>query len=243
MIGMSLMLCIWIGVWNNPAKAESSINYTGPETTAEVQALFDEYFSEYLNSMKQHYNTNGDFRQAKVKDGIMVQQVSLEGHTFFGMGYEFPLQLEGRTVGTVMVGQNWTEWEITDVSPIDDLDRELDKVVKRFPSAKGIGYIHDPNFRIRGFHLKNGTDIQFFDTHTQTVYPIEELYEQIDARRLEPDFSPSENALVPIIQVGAADEADSYWDRPLLVGVLAVAAVMSGIIVFFWLKRKKACRT
>jgi len=246
--GIVLILFIFGCVWSLTATADTRIEYTYPEMKEGVQALFDEHFAEYLNSMKSHYDTSGDFREAELIDGILVQQVSLEGHNFFGMGYEFPLQLEGETVGTVMVEQNLTsgqdmsEWKITDVSPIADLDRQLNEAVKRFPSAKALGYIHDPNFRIRGFYAQTDSDTQFFDTYTQTVIPIEQLYEQIDARRLEPGFSPSEKALVPVIQVGDAGENDGSWDRSFVVLISAIAAIILGVLVFFLLKMKKARR-
>lgn len=168
-IGISLMLFIWIGAWSNPAKADPRIEYAGPAMTEEIQALFDGHFAEYLNSMKKHYDTDGDFRQAEVQGGIMVEQISLEGHDFFGMGYEFPLRLEGRTVGTVTVEQGMNEWEITGVSPIADLDRELGEAIERFPSAKAIRYVHDPSYRIRGFYTDMESPALFFDTRTQTV--------------------------------------------------------------------------
>lgn len=118
----------------------------------------------------------------------------------------------------------------------------MNEAVKRFPSAKALGYIHAPNFRIRGFYAQTDSDTKFFDIHTQTVIPIEQLYAQIDARSLEPGFSPSEKALAPVIQVGAAGENGGSWSRSFVVLVSALAAVMLGTLVFFLLKMKKARR-
>ena len=236
--GIALVLFIVACVWSLTTTADTRIEYAYPEMKEGAQALFDEHFAEYLNSMKSHYDTDGDLRQAELIDGVSVQQVSLEGHNFFVTGYEFPLQLEGKTVGTVMVEQNLmagpdaSEWKITDVSPIADLDYQLSEATRRFPSARAIRYIHDPNFRIRGFYAQTDTDTdgQFFDTYTQTVIPIEQLYGQIDARRLEPGFSPSEKALVPVIQVGAAGEDGGAWSRAFVVLVSAIAAIILGIL-------------
>ena len=118
----------------------------------------------------------------------------------------------------------------------------MNEAVKRFPSAKALVYIHDPNFRIRGFYVQTDSDTEFFDVHTQTVIPIEQLYKQIDARRIEPGFSASEKALVPIIQVGAADAKGDSWNRSFVVLICAILAVILGTLAFFLLKTKKARR-
>ncbi|NGZ77203.1 hypothetical protein [Saccharibacillus alkalitolerans] len=229
---------------HNPANAGPVVDYVSPVMTEEIQALFDEHFAEYLNSMKKRYDTDGDFRQARLGNGIMVQQISLEGHDFFGMGYEFPLRLAGKTVGTVEVEQGMNEWEIVDVTPIADLDRELNDITKHIPSAQRATYIHDPNFRIRGFYVETDEAPQFFDILTHTAHPIRELYERIDARRLEPGFSPSEKARIPLIQAGFDAEADPSPARSTLPIVPIIAAIgfvtVGGALL---LKMKKSRRT
>lgn len=120
-------------------------------------------------------------------------------------------------------------------------------MVEQFPSAQYVRYINDLNFRIWGFYTETEEDIQFFDIRTHTVYPIEELYEQIDARRLEPDFSPSKRALVPLIQVGGTGESDSFSDSnsdssTFPIGRIAAAVVFVISLSLLLLKIRKARR-
>lgn len=234
MVVIGWAFCCW--AFGGTASAEPERELASPEIRSAIQKQLESRYADLLNLDKSSFNTDGDFKEAELGEGQAVYRIEDTDYALIFKGYEFPLTLDGKEVGTVEAENIEGSWVIFNISSSSDLS----SLIQQARSRAGTGtfkYVNAPEYFVRGFYLKNDEGERFFDANTNEVYSIEKLEQAVGSfvaratdGRLEGTANP-EAILVggPAANAGPAHSAASS-SRLLIGAALAVLLIGAAII-------------
>lgn len=243
---LSLMISSFLisYVFTFQAYAESVLEYADSAFMNQIKTEFYQTYAGTLNRGKDAFDTNGDFNQAELGEGIAFYQIS-ENHSLEQMGYAFPLEVQGRTVATIKAIPGEEGSQIIDVNSSADLTEQINKVKQQASIGDSIKYIEDDRYQARGFYIQNESEENFVDLNKGVIYPMNELYEAADVIKTQRSHDQQRSMRgTDIVQAGGgAGEEMRNSNSVLVPSVLAGAGIVVGVIGLVIALKMKRNRT
>ncbi|PWV95183.1 hypothetical protein DFQ01_12918 [Paenibacillus cellulosilyticus] len=208
---------------------------------------YQQHYASSLDSAKSDFNgSSGSFQNATLGNGIAYYQIA-DDHTdpFIFAGYIFPIELDGKELGTVYANNDSGEWKIFRVNNVKDYTQSVNKAKSNVNTGDKTKVIDDMRYGISALYINGGDGEHIVDLHKGSDFkkkPYSDFKNSIDKVRLDNQNMKSKTK-DGAIQFGSGSVNVNNNDKSNHTYIyLLIAAVAFLFPVFYLLRNKRTVK-